>query len=1230
MNRQELETETVTPANVSFSPSSLDAPTMHPKLQLSNAQIIPPFFDVGDLISYEYFDTASKNLRCELATVLERLEENKLLVEPLMYEARRSLYGVVATTEEGKFILEKLRNLEKGIAKCIKDAKQSSQEIWERRCAVQKEKQEVEEAVIIAEEELGDVRTAVKRIDIRHWHELVSYRTPPDIVVRVMAAVVLVLGERRRTWAEIMPILHRPGITELLATFDSSELTQAQREEVLRRYINTPKFTYEGVMKGSVALTELYRWVVAHVLMINVSEHRNQMSRLHERRTSDLEELEQKLQEEFKKIARLNSEINALWNRLYEVESATASNYCASNNTTSRDIHSARRHRSHVGLPERPHVAEIIKMISGSWHYKLKSERRSISICSVMCSLGAAPDRNETIILQEQQSLLLLTATQAKEPQYTSIIHSETGTYCDETINTKVIEQNQKPQRKTITQLQCAQNIKMLVQQIRKNTEEQLQHQQRILINSIRKNTGESQLRQKLLQDTYAKEEEEEENNRNAKTFTRTNRFFTQNSPQTPSMQRRLKSPGNEKYLINDCPENSEDVIATLERQLQERDDALAALKDRLEQYSREKSALESRSNESADALAAVERQLQERDDALAALKDRLEQYSREKSALESRSNESADALAAVERQLQERDDALAALKDRLEQYSREKSALESRSNESADTVVTLERQLQERDGALAALKDRLEQYSREKSALESRSNESADALAAVERQLQERDDAFAAVERQLQERDDALAALKDRLEQYSREKSALESRSNESADTVVTLERQLQERDGALAALKDRLEQYSREKSALESRSNESADALAAVERQLQERDDALAALKDRLEEYRREKSALESRSNESADALAAVERQLQERDDALAALKDRLEEYSREKSALESRSNESADALAAVERGNAFHFLDGFIDEICWDNSSLGYRLKLFCDMFVVCLRRLLVLGVGEYGVACREGLCNFYHVQYSFFNFFFCRVVDFLFLLSNFVVGWNGNENGDNEDWRDVLGRVQLEFGCVEAELHEFSELLRKLEEDCRDTEPTRRLQVLIGIHAGCGEDEDAALNLEENLEALIREHRHRVREMKKMLVGQSVRERLFRARIDALGSGLHRVANVLLVVDEEVEKDKIRRALEELHGKHYSVSKELSSVGRVLSVLYALQQGREETFLRSLHDYSPFLASKCVRNAGFLTGSLETGVFSLTSGFLMATVIVTLMYKRYSLR
>ncbi|RNC44928.1 hypothetical protein TcCL_NonESM05341, partial [Trypanosoma cruzi] len=718
MDGQELTTETVTPANVSSSPSPMDARTMHLQLQSPNAQVISPSFDVGDLISYEYFDTASGKLQCGLATVLERLEENKILVEPLMHEARRSLCGVVATTEEGKSILEELRNLEKEFVRCIKDAKQSSQEIWERRYAVQKEKQEVEEAVIIAQEELGDVRTAVKKIDIHHWHELVSYRTPPEIVVRVMAAVVLVLGERRRTWAEIMPILHRPGMTELLATFDSSDLTQAQREEVLQRYINTPKFTYEGVMKGSIALTELYRWVVAHVLMINVSEHRNQMFRINERRSSDLEELEQKLQEDFKKIARLNIEMNALWNRLYEVESKTASNFCASNNTTPRENQSARQRCSHMGLFERPRFAELIKMISGSWHYKMKPERRGISIYSVLCNLGAAPDRNETIILQEQNSLHLLAAMQAKNRQYPPIIQSETEAYVEEAANTHGIQQKRKPQRKTITQIQCAQNIKALVQQIRKNAEEKLQLQQRILINTRSKNTGESQLGQKLSQENYTKEREE--NNTNTKTFTHIKHFYTQDSPRTPPVQRRLDLSGNKKNSLKDYKIKGFDVLATLERQLQERDDALAALRDRLEEYGREKSALESRSSESVDVVVTLERQLQERDDALAALRDRLEEYGREKSALESRSSESVDALAAMERQLKERDDALAALRDRLEEYGREKSALESRSSESVDALAAMERQLQERDDALAALRDRLEEYGREKSALES------------------------------------------------------------------------------------------------------------------------------------------------------------------------------------------------------------------------------------------------------------------------------------------------------------------------------------------------------------------------------------------------------------------------------------------------------------------------------------------------------------------------------
>ncbi|RNF17000.1 hypothetical protein TcG_06141, partial [Trypanosoma cruzi] len=391
---------------------------------------------------------------------------------------------------------------------------------------------------------------------------------------------------------------------------------------------------------------------------------------------------------------------------------------------------------------------------------------------------------------------------------------------------------------------------------------------------------------------------------------------------------------------------------------------------------------------------------------------------------------------------------------------------------------------------------------------------------------------------------------------------------------------------------------------SALESPSSESVDALAAMERQLQQRDDALAALKDRLEEYGREKSALGSRSSESVDALAAMERQLQQRDDALAALERQLQ-----------------------ERCNVFNIFDGRVNEICMEKPSLGFRLKTATDMFVVFLRRLRGFCGGEYGVSFQDGLCTFHHAQDS--GFVSCGVFKSLRSLRNFVFGWNWNGNCMNEDWWDVLGHVQLELGCVEAELHEFSEFLRKLEEDCKDTEPTRRLQELIDIHAGYGENEDAALNLEENFEVLILELRHRVCEMKTMLVGQSVRERLIQARIDALSSGIHRVANLSVVLNGEVDKDKRRRALEELHEKHDSLSEELSSVGRDLFVLYALQQGREETFLRPLHEYSPFLAAKCLRNAGFLTDTIETGVFSLTSGVLMVAVIVTLTYKRYSL-
>ncbi|RNE99661.1 mitotubule-associated protein Gb4, partial [Trypanosoma rangeli] len=572
--------EAVTPVAadklVTVSPLSLHvvAPLAHTQVRSSDAQAIPPAVDIGDLIAYEWFDDTTSKWRCELATVLDKPETDKLLVEQLVQKAQKKVSGVVATTEEGWAILEQLSDLQEELSQHVAVADKRSCDFWEKRRAVEREQQELEAALELAREQIGDVRTAVEKIDIHHWCELVSYRSPPEIVVRVMAAVMLVLGERRRTWAEITPILHRPGLVQLLVSFDSTELTRAQREEVLTRYINAPKFTYEEAIKGSSALSELYRWVVAHVLMINASEHKTHMSQLHACRSSELDGMELLMREDSEKIAEVSGKVEALWQQFREVEEFGHSGHSASRSLTNGDSHSASPHRSLTETPTTVCIEETPHAMSLSWHYTSTPQRRIISIYSVLCRLGPAPHRGNIITLQHHQCKELLASVQERHHSSHYVLQPEREACSQSDINNNEAPQTTPPEELSMPSKKLAAAIAKMEHHLQKTTANKAALQ-RELQQNITKNKKE--------QTPFNKHDH------NHETMKRT--------PQKPfqkinELQRKLKFHDTPVSHQEPSPQEKRKEKAGLESRLQERDDALAELQRQLEKNAMDKAGL--------------------------------------------------------------------------------------------------------------------------------------------------------------------------------------------------------------------------------------------------------------------------------------------------------------------------------------------------------------------------------------------------------------------------------------------------------------------------------------------------------------------------------------------------------------------------------------------------------------------------------------------------------------
>ncbi|RNF01288.1 hypothetical protein TraAM80_07089 [Trypanosoma rangeli] len=215
------------------------------------------------------------------------------------------------------------------------------------------------------------------------------------------------------------------------------------------------------------------------------------------------------------------------------------------------------------------------------------------------------------------------------------------------------------------------------------------------------------------------------------------------------------------------------------------------------------------------------------------------------------------------------------------------------------------------------------------------------------------------------------------------------------------------------------------------------------------------------------------------------------------------------------------------------------------------------------------------------------------------------------------------------RHMIEQVGGDLLGVEAELHEFSESLVKLGELIRDGRIPHRQQELVEMYVGCVENGDDARDLVMELQMLVQEHKRLVGVMRENLMELGAREKLLLLRLDGVGEDLACAGKGCLAVDGKNEEEQQRRVLEEMQLKHQNLSDALLFAGNEMRMLQALQQRRDECLLRTLQEHAPLFMTTPLRNAGFMSNELETGIFFMAGGVFLSVVFGTLMYKRYSL-
>lgn len=130
--------------------------------------------------------------------------------------------------------------------------------IKERQSVVKEDLAEAEPAVLEALSAVGNIKK-------QHLSEVRSMANPPEAVKLAMESACSVLGHQIDSWRTVQSIIRREDYISSIQNFDTTKISPAVREKMMRDYIAKPAFNFETVNRASRACGPLVQWVIAQV-----------------------------------------------------------------------------------------------------------------------------------------------------------------------------------------------------------------------------------------------------------------------------------------------------------------------------------------------------------------------------------------------------------------------------------------------------------------------------------------------------------------------------------------------------------------------------------------------------------------------------------------------------------------------------------------------------------------------------------------------------------------------------------------------------------------------------------------------------------------------------------------------------------------------------------------------------------------------------------------------------
>ncbi|RNF24116.1 cytoplasmic dynein 1 heavy chain 1 [Trypanosoma conorhini] len=180
-----------------------------------------------------------------------KLHEHEAVLATNSTKAQMMLDRIVTDTETTK--------REKQAAERLRQQLQEEEEL------IVADKAQVQQQLSEAEPALREAEIALNTIRPEYLREIRAYTTPPQMVQRVLEAVLAVMGEKRADeWDVIKHHIRRDDFLAGVKAFEPRSITEEARLTV-RQMLQEEDFTYGAAQRASKAAGPLLQWVGAQV-----------------------------------------------------------------------------------------------------------------------------------------------------------------------------------------------------------------------------------------------------------------------------------------------------------------------------------------------------------------------------------------------------------------------------------------------------------------------------------------------------------------------------------------------------------------------------------------------------------------------------------------------------------------------------------------------------------------------------------------------------------------------------------------------------------------------------------------------------------------------------------------------------------------------------------------------------------------------------------------------------